>query len=66
MSYGREICLNRAEYAAKNGGKKMGEGTEKSKSCYKAGVSEDFKIALAAMTSSEDYKTLKSQFFSGN
>ena len=29
-------------------------------------VSEDFKIALAAMTSSEDFETLKNQFFQGN
>ena len=66
MWCGRENCLNRAEYAAKNGNKKEGETAEKNKNSNKTGVSEDFKIALAAMPSSVDYETLKSQFFSGN
>ena len=66
MWCGRENCVNRAEYAARNGGRKKGEQAEKSKHNGNAGVSEDFKIALAAMTSNQDFETLKSQFFPGN
>lgn len=29
-------------------------------------IGDDFKISLAAMCSSEDYKTLEEQFFRGN
>ena len=66
MWCGRKNCLNREDYAAKNGGTKGGEEAEKGKSTGNVGVSSDFKIALAAMTSSQDFETLKSQFFPGN
>ena len=64
MWCGRQNCLNKAEYAAKNGGGRKNEKNEKKN--QKLPVLDDFKIALAAMTSSEDFETLKNQFFQGN
>ena len=68
MWCGRKNCMNRADYAAKYGGtnfnkdnKNNAEGSEKVQP-----MSKDFKIALAAMTTKEDYETLSKQFFSGN
>ena len=66
MWCGRKNCLNREEYAAKFGKKgKPGENVRQVES-KTASVSEDFQLALAAMTSNQDFETLKSQFFSGN
>ena len=68
MWCGRQNCLNREDYAAKFGKKgKQGDNNVKQNETRKlAPVSEDFKIALAAMTSNQDFETLKNQFFSGN
>ena len=63
MWCGRSNCLNKAEYAAKNGGGRKNE--KKEEKPQNLPVSEDFKIALAAMTSTEDFETLKNQFFQG-
>ena len=60
MWCGRKNCMNRAEYAEKMKSRKETETKNKSE------VSEDFKIALAAMTSADDFASLKDQFFSGN
>ena len=58
-------CLNRKEHAEKFGGRKKEDGSPKEdqSDSNKPAISEDFKIALAAMTSSADYESLKSQFF---
>ena len=67
MWCGRKNCLNREEYAAKYGSKsKPDENVRQQEDKKPAVISDDFKIALAAMTSNQDYETLKSQFFSGN
>ena len=51
----------------KYGNKSKSDGNVKQQGDKKpAAISDDFKIALAAMMSSQDYETLKSQFFSGN
>ena len=65
MWCGRKNCLNRKEYAEKFGGRKKEDGSanEDQSDDNKPSISEDFKIALAAMTSSADYESLKSQFF---
>ena len=59
----RENCLDKADYAKKMEEKKgtsgnSGQGTNN------VSMSKDFKIALAAMTSADDYKSLMSQFSS--
>ena len=62
-----EDRIDREDYAAKFGKKgKQGENVKQNETKKIAPVSEDFKIALAAMTSNQDFETLKSQFFSGN
>ena len=62
MWCGRKNCLGRAEFA---------EAMKKRKETKQGGTSsenkrndfaDDFKIALAAMTSAEDYHTLTEQF----
>mmetsp|Transcript_6488 Transcript_6488/g.9409 ORF Transcript_6488/g.9409 Transcript_6488/m.9409 type:complete len:137 (-) Transcript_6488:42-452(-) len=63
MWCGRSIFLNKAEYAASNGGKPKDK--KEVEPFKKPPISDDFKIALPAMTSSEDYETL-SQFLKGN
>ena len=72
MWCGRKNCLNKAEYASKmqearssedkkdNGKSQITENKPMNK------VSNDFKIALAAMCSNEDYALLEKQFLSGN
>ena len=60
MWCGRSNCLNKADYAASNGGRRKDE--KRVENSKKNPISDDFKIALAAMTSSEDFETLKSQF----
>ena len=56
MWCGRRTCLSKEEYAtkiAKNDGRKTNKPT----------MSKDFRIALAALTSVEDYEALEDQFF---
>ena len=71
MWSGRKNCLNKADFAAKmKETKENKESSNPSNNSNSAGkgnsISNDFKIALAAMCSSEDYKTLEDQFFQGN
>ena len=68
MWCGRKNCLNKADFASKMKAAKESKGNSEDSSDKKKenGLSNDFKIALAAMCSSEDYKTLESQFFQGN
>ena len=59
MWCGRKNCMNRSEYAA--------EWKKKNEAKKKDGPKEDFsssefKIALAAMTSPEDFAVLQEQF----
>ena len=61
MWCGRKNCLNQADFAKKMNEKREREGTS-NHSEPKMGESEDFKIALAAMVSADDYATLKDQF----
>ena len=65
MWCGRSNCLNRKDYAEKFGGRKKQDGSPKKDQSNANGpvISEDFKIALAAMTSDKDFQSLKSQFF---
>ena len=60
----RSNCLNKADYAASNGGRRKDE--KRVENPKKPPMSDDFKLALAVMTSSEDFETLKNQFFQGN
>ena len=72
MWCGRKNCLNKAEFAKKmqesqtKGGKAEYTGEGKSEGGKLSKPSNEFKIALAAMCSEEDYKTLEQQFFSVN
>ena len=66
MWCGRRNCLNRADFSAewkkKNETKKRNEaGTENKRENNELSTSE-FKIALAAMTSADDFEALKEQF----
>ena len=54
MWCGRRTCLSNAEYSAK-----MNKGEQPRSNV----VSKDFKIALAALTTAEDYAALEEQFF---
>ena len=65
MWCGRKNCLNRAEYTAKYGARNKEDSTKEERN-KKQPMSKDFKIAMAAMTTKEDYESLKGQFFSGN
>ena len=57
----KKNCLGQAEYAEAM--KKRKETTRDGTSSEKKnGFAEDFKIALAAVTSAEDYQTLTDQF----
>ena len=58
MWCGRKNCMNRSEYSA--AWKKKNESKE-SENTYE-GSSSEFKIALAAMTSPEDFAALQEQF----
>ena len=72
MWCGRRICLNKADFAKKLNDSQKGE--DKTAPTQKARLEDDpgykpsneFKIALAAMCSEDDYKLLENQFFSGN
>ena len=67
MWCGRKNCLNKADFAAKmNDSKNVSEGGATRQPESKGAINNDFKIALAAMCSSDDYKTLEQQFFQGN
>ena len=65
MWCGRENCLNKAYFARKMEGEKD-NARNSSSDANQTRLSKDFKIALAAMTSAEDYNTLMSQIGSGN
>ena len=59
----RKNCLDKADFAKqmekeKDTSGNLGQGANK------ISMSKDFKIALAAMTSADDYKSLMSQFSS--
>ena len=57
----RPNCMNRADY------KRHMEDKEKSENKggdSKDNISNDFRVALAAITTAEDYKALEEQFFS--
>ena len=63
MWCGRKVCLNKAEFMAsrkRDGGKKPGgnAGTE-----TKGGISNKFRLALAAITSDDDFAALEQEFF---
>ena len=51
-------CLNKADFK-----KKMDESRNKKNEGEQRQFSDDFKVALAAITSGEDYKALEEQFF---
>ena len=53
--------MNKAEYQEFKRKEKQGTETGDSKDSK---FSNDFKVALAAITTDEDYKALESQFFS--
>ena len=59
----RENCLDKADFAKKME-KEKGTSGNSGQSANKTSMSKDFKIALAAMTSADDYKSLMSQFSS--
>ena len=65
MWCGRMNCLNKADFAKKMEEKKAGDG-ENNSSTSNGSMPKDFKIALAAMTSPEDFKFLESKFLQGN
>ena len=53
----RQNCLNKADFK-----KKMDEKRD-AKSSDGGTFSDDFKVALAAITSNDDYKAIEEQFF---
>ena len=61
----RPVCRNRAEYKKYiEEQKKIRSADEETiKTSNTSGFTNDFKVALAAITSADDYKTLESQFF---
>ena len=63
MWCGRKVCLNRADYSAewkkKNSAKRDGDENKGKRGEL---TSSEFKIALAAMTSVDDFAALKEQF----
>ena len=74
MWCGRKTCLNHADFAKKMQDKRNSSNDDSGRSTGSTGsdgssgvkVNDDFKIALQAMTSSDDFKMLEQQFFSGN
>ena len=52
----RQNCLNKADFK-----KKMDESRNKKNEGEQRQFSDDFKVALAAITSGEDYKALEEQ-----
>ena len=66
MWYGRKNSLSKAEYAAAMIKKRNGKGrSEATQETGKKCISKDFRIALAALTTPEDFASLEKQFFSG-
>ena len=71
MLCGRKNCLNKADFAVKMKTAKKTKGSSdlsnnNTSAKKEKGYSNDFKIALAAMCSSDDYRTLEQQFFQEN
>ena len=72
MWCGRKNCLNRADFAKKmqesqnKGGKFENNSVKENENGKNNNHSSEFKIALAAMCSEEDYQLLEKQFFSEN
>ena len=67
MWCGRKACMSKSEYAEFMDGKRKGkdkEDRDKNKS-GKQRISKDFRIALAALTTAEDFASLEDQFFAG-
>ena len=66
MWCGRIKCLSRAEYAEAMAEKRKQNGKNSTKDDKRTpGISEDFRVALAALTTAEDFASLEQQFFSG-
>jgi len=65
MWCGRRTCTNRADYAAAMQKKrdKGASNSTTSTTARKSSYSKDFKIAVAALTSAEDFASLEEQFF---
>ena len=59
MWCGRKNCLNRSDFAKEWDKKKKEKGAEGNSN---GKASSEFKIALAAITSPEDFKALQEQF----
>ena len=61
----RPVCRNRADYKKFLEEKRKNESGDAAtvKTSSTSGFSNDFKVALAAITTPDDYKTLESQFF---
>jgi hypothetical protein len=72
MWCGRKNCLNKAEFAKKmkesqkEGGRFESTNGKNKENGPGYNTSNDFKIALAAMCSEEDYQILEKQFFQKN
>lgn len=72
MWCGRKNCLNKADFAKRmqdsqnKGGKTNATQREKAEGGSNYKPSSEFKIALSAMCSEEDFKHLEEQFFSEN
>ena len=64
MWCGRKNCLNRADYSAEWRKRKAEKGNGEEKPNEDEKSSSEFKIALAAMTSAEDFAALQEQFAS--
>ena len=66
MWCGRKNCLTKAEYATAMAEKrKGGHGGNSNPKDIKNKLSNEFRIALAALTTPEDFASLEDQFFSG-
>ena len=68
MWCGRKNCVNRSDYASAMQKKRDNKdtssgGNPSSNDNPKSAYSKDFKIALAALTSAEDFASLEDQFF---
>ena len=65
--FGSVLSYSCLDYAAamqkKRDNKDSGSGGTRSSNSSNSNVSKDFKIALAAYTSAEDYAALEEQFF---
>ena len=66
MWCGRKNCLTKAEYATAMAEKrKGGHSSNPTPKEVKNKLSNEFRIALAALTTPEDFASLEDQFFSG-